>query len=177
MKKRNEACVSTPAYILLGSNLGDREKNLTHAKSKLEAVPGLEIVASSAIYITEPQQMRGENPSFMNQVIKIEYQYLPNELLNALELVEKNLGRTGKGKKEPRTIDLDILLFGDAIIETEELSIPHRELLNRPFALVPLLEIDPDIVDPVTKKPIAQFLNEEDASEIILYKEHVARHI
>ena len=94
-----------------------------------------------------------------------------------MELVEKNLGRTGKGKKEPRTIDLDILLFGDAIIETEELSIPHRELLNRPFAMVPLLEIDPDIVHPVTKKPIAQFLNEKDANEIILYKEHVARHI
>ncbi|MFH2048193.1 MAG: 2-amino-4-hydroxy-6-hydroxymethyldihydropteridine diphosphokinase [bacterium] len=169
--------MSTPAYILLGSNLGDREKNLTKAQTKLEAVSGLEIVASSAIYISEPHQMEGENPSFMNQVIKIEYQYLPNELLNALELVEKNLGRTGKGKKEPRTIDLDILLFGDAIIETDELSIPHRELLNRPFAMVPLLEIDPDIVHPVTKEPIAQFLNEEDANEIILYKEHVARHI
>jgi len=169
--------LSTPAYILLGSNLGDREKNLSIAIEKLEAVSGLEIIATSAIYITEPQEMEGENPSFMNQVIKIDYQYLPKELLNALELVEKNLGRTGKGKKEPRTIDLDILLFGDEIIETEVLSIPHRELLNRPFAMVPLLEIDPDIIHPVTKEPVAEFLNEADIKEIILYKDHVARQI
>jgi len=169
--------LSTPAYILLGSNLGDREKNLSIAIEKLEAVSGLEIIATSAIYITEPQEMEGENPSFMNQVIKIDYQYLPKELLNALELVEKNLGRTGKGKKEPRTIDLDILLFGDEIIETEVLSIPHRELLNRPFAMVPLLEIDPDVIHPVTKEPVAEFLNEADIKEIILYKDHVARQI
>ena len=169
--------MNTSAYILLGSNLGDREKNLRDALAKMETIPGLETVATSGVYITEPQQMEGENPPFMNQVAKIEYQYLPNELLNSLELIEKNMGRTGKGKKEPRTIDLDILLFGDEIIETDVLSVPHRELLNRPFAMVPLLEIDPDVIHPVTKEPIAQFLIEEEAKEIILYKDHVARHI
>ncbi len=169
--------MNSSAYILLGSNLGDREQNLNNAMTKMETIPGLEIIASSGIYITEPQEMEGENPPFMNQVVKIEYQFLPNELLNALEVIEKNLGRTGKGKKEPRTLDLDILLFADEIIETDELSIPHRELLNRPFAMVPLLEIDPDIIHPVTKELVSLFLIEEDAKEIILYKDHVARHI
>ena len=169
--------MATTTYILIGSNLGDRNKNLKTAAERLEAVPGLEVIALSGVYISEAQDMEGENPSFMNQVVKADYQFLPSELLNALELIEKNLGRTGKGKKEPRPIDLDILLFGEEIIETETLSIPHRKLLNRPFAMVPLLEIDPDIVHPVTREPVAKFLSEEARRDIILYKDQVARHI
>jgi len=172
-------------YILMGSNLGDREKNLTTALRKLEEVPGVEIVATSAIYLTDPQDMEGENPSFLNQVVKADFTYLPNELLSALEMIEKNLGRTGKGKREARPIDLDILrpidldilLFGEQIIETERLSIPHRELLNRPFAMVPLLQIDPDLVHPVTKEPIAGYLDAKEADKILLFKDHVARQI
>jgi len=164
-------------YILMGSNLGDREKNLTTALRKLEEVPGVEIVATSAIYLTDPQDMEGENPSFLNQVVKADFTYLPNELINALEMIEKNLGRTGKGKREARPIDLDILLFGEQIIETERLSIPHRELLNRPFAMVPLLQIDPDLVHPVTKEPIAGYLDAKEADKILLFKDHVARQI
>ncbi|MBU8933831.1 MAG: 2-amino-4-hydroxy-6-hydroxymethyldihydropteridine diphosphokinase [candidate division Zixibacteria bacterium] len=169
--------MTTTVYILIGSNLGDRYKNLTAAVTKLEAVPGLEVIAQSGIYVSEAQGMQGENPSFMNQVVKVDYQYLSSELLNVLELIEKNLGRIGKGKKEPRPMDLDILLFGDEIIETDTLSVPHRELLNRPFAMVPLLEIDPELVHPVTKRPVAEFLSEEGREEIILYKDQVARQI
>jgi len=164
-------------YILLGSNMGDREKNLSAAKTELENLPGLEIVAISGIYISEAQEMEGENPSFMNQVIMADYQYLPNELLNGLELIEKKLGRTGKGQKKPRLIDLDILMFGNQIIETDRLSIPHRELLNRPFAMVPLLQIEPDIVHPVVKRPVAEFLSEKQHREVLLYKDHVARNV
>ena len=164
-------------YILMGSNVGDREKNLTTALTKLETVPGLEIVAVSSIYVSEAEDMEGETPPFMNQVLKADYQYLPNELLDALELIEKNLGRSGKGKKLPRTIDLDILLFGDRIIETKRLSIPHAELLNRPFAMVPLLQIDPDIIHPVTKRPVAEFLKDEQREKVLLYKDHVARNV
>ena len=169
--------MATTTYILIGSNLGDRYKNIVAAVAKLEAVPGLELIAQSGVYVSEAQDMEGENPSFMNQVVKADYQYLSSELLNVLELIEKNLGRTGKGKKEPRPMDLDILLFGDEIIETDTLSVPHRELLNRPFAMVPLLEIDPELVHPVTKRPVAEFLSEEGQSEIILYKDQVARQI
>ncbi len=92
-------------------------------------------------------------------------------------MVEKSMGRTGKGKKLPRTIDLDILLFGEQIIETERLSIPHRELLRRPFAMIPLLQITPDLIHPVTGEPVANFVGEKDKQDVILYKDHVARDI
>ncbi len=164
-------------HILMGSNLGDRERNLTRAREKLELIPGLEITAASSVYITQPQDMEGENPSFLNQVIQADYQYRPHELLNGLERIEKGLGRTGKGEKTPRTIDLDILLFGDEIIEDGQLSIPHRDLLNRPFAMVPLLQIDPSLRHPVTGTPIADFLGEYDENSIVLYKDYVERHI
>lgn len=164
-------------YILLGSNMGDREKNLSASLAKLETVPGLEIVAVSGIYLSEAEQMEGENPHFMNQVVKGDYQYLPNEFLDSLEQIEKQLGRTDKGKKQLRTIDLDILLFGDRIIETERLSIPHRELLNRPFAMVPLLQIEPDLIHPVTKRPVAEFLSDVQHQKVLLYKDHVARNV
>ena len=132
-------------YILLGSNLGDRERNLSIAQNKLELIPGLEIIATSGIYLSDATDMVGENPAFLNQVIKGDYEFLPHELLDGLEKIEKALGRTGKGEKTNRPIDLDILLFGDQIIETKRLSIPHRELLKRPFVMVPLLEIDPEV--------------------------------
>lgn len=162
-------------FVLMGSNLGDRARNLSLALDKLEEMPGLEIVATSAVYISEAAGMAEGVPSFMNQVVKAEFQYLPSELLSSLELIEKKLGRTGKGIMEPRPIDLDILLFGDQVIETDTLSIPHRELLNRPFAMVPLLQIDPGIVHPVTGRPVAEFLDPADSAEVVIYKDHVAR--
>jgi 2-amino-4-hydroxy-6-hydroxymethyldihydropteridine diphosphokinase len=164
-------------YILMGSNMGDREKYLSAALAKLEAVPGFEIVAVSGIYVSEAEDMDGETPPFMNQAVMGDYQYLPNELLDALELIEKKLGRSGKGKRQQRTIDLDILLFGQQVIENDRLSIPHRELLNRPFAMVPLVQIDPDIIHPVTKRPVAEFLKENDRQTVLLYKDHVARNV
>ena len=163
-------------YILMGSNMGDREKNLTSALYRLETVEGLEVIATSAIYLSAAVDMNeADSPGFMHQVVKADFRYTAGELLGALELVEKSLGRTGKGKKLPRTIDLDILLFGDQVIETERLSIPHRELLNRPFAMVPLLQIDPGIVHPVTKTPVSDFLSEKAQKEVLVFKDHVAR--
>ncbi|MFZ5979675.1 MAG: 2-amino-4-hydroxy-6-hydroxymethyldihydropteridine diphosphokinase [Candidatus Zixiibacteriota bacterium] len=162
-------------YILMGSNIGDREKYLQKALDKLEALEGFELVACSSVYVTEPQEMAPDSPNFLNQVVKGDYKYPPRELLNALELIEKNFGRVGKGKKEPRSIDLDILFFGDQIVATDTLTIPHPELLVRPFAMVPMLEIDPDIIHPVTKLPVAEFINDDDRKKIILYKDYVTR--
>jgi len=167
----------TVVYILLGSNLGDRERNLSIAQNKLETIPGLEIIATSGIYLSDAADMQGDNPAFLNQVIKADYEFLAHELLDGLEKIEIGLGRTGKGEKKNRPIDLDILLFGDEIIETRRLSIPHRELLNRPFVMVPLLEIDPDLVHPVTGEPVANFLDKQAAAQVLLYKDHVARQI
>lgn len=169
--------MSETVYILMGSNVGDREKNLQHALTKIELIPGLEVIATSAIYVSEAMEMEGENPSFMNQAVMAEYAYTPNGLLSELEAMERSMGRTGKGQKLPRIIDLDILLFGNRVIETETLSIPHRELLNRPFAMLPLLQITPDLIHPVTSTPIADFVSEQDQQEVILYKDHVARDI
>ena len=165
-------------YILTGSNLSDREKKLQQALCKIECIEGLEVVATSAIYASAAIDMsEADAPPFLNQVVKGEYQYTASELLNALESIELALGRTDKGKRRSRTIDLDILLFGDKIIETEQLSVPHRELTNRPFALVPLLQIDPDLIHPVTRTPIEEFLSERDRASVVIFKDHVARHV
>ncbi|MEW5993373.1 MAG: 2-amino-4-hydroxy-6-hydroxymethyldihydropteridine diphosphokinase [Candidatus Zixiibacteriota bacterium] len=163
------------AFILLGSNMGDREKNLASAISRIEAIPGFELTGVSSVYVSEADDMDKGSPSFLNQVVMGDYQYRPNELLAALEAIEKQLGRTGKGKNQPRTIDLDILLFGNQVVETERLSIPHRKLLNRPFAMAPLLEIDPQIVHPVVNRPVAEFLTDEQKQQVLLYRDHVAR--
>jgi 2-amino-4-hydroxy-6-hydroxymethyldihydropteridine diphosphokinase len=164
-------------YLLLGSNMGDRDKNLTSALGQLAALEGLECTAVSAVYITEAREMVGENPSFLNQVVKADYAFSANELLHALEKIETNLGRTDKGAKKPRTIDCDILLFGDKVIDTPTLKVPHPRLTQRPFALVPLVEIDPQLIHPVTRRPLTEYLSAKDRAEVILYKDHVARNI
>jgi 2-amino-4-hydroxy-6-hydroxymethyldihydropteridine diphosphokinase len=177
MTRQLEDNVAETVFILMGSNIGDRERNLAVALSKIEAMPGLEVTAVSGIYLSDAVDMEGENPPFMNQVVMADYQFRPNELLDALELIEKQLGRSDKGARKPRPIDLDILLFGEQIVETNRLSIPHRELLNRPFAMVPLLEIEPDIIHPVVKRPVAEFLDDKDRQQVTLFKDHVARNV
>ena len=169
--------MSETVYILLGTNLGDREKNLAVARKHLDTFPGLELTAASGIYITEPQDMPEGVPQFLNQVLRGDFQFLPSELLDGLESIEMNMGRTDKGTLEPRIIDLDILLFGDRVITTDRLTIPHVRLLSRPFAMVPLLEINPDVIHPGVNKPVADFLRDEDKNNIILFKDHVARSI
>ena len=163
------------AYLLLGSNLGDRESNLTKARDLISEIEGCELVAYSSIYLSDAVEMAEGSPSFMNQVVKIEYAYTPLELLHACEKVEQQLGRTDKGKMLPRLLDCDMLLFGDQTISTERLTVPHAKLLQRPFAMVPLLEIDPALVHPITKKPIANYLTPEGSQSVMLYRDHVAR--
>ncbi len=165
------------AYILLGSNLGDREKNLKSALEKMRSIEGLEVVATSGIYVSEAVDMKGENPAFLNQVVMIDYKFRPNELLDELEAIEKAQGRTDKGKKQPRTIDLDILLFGDQLVNTDRLTIPHPRLLERPFALIPMLEIDPELVHPVAKRSLADFVTDKQREQVMLYKDYVARNV
>jgi 2-amino-4-hydroxy-6-hydroxymethyldihydropteridine diphosphokinase len=164
-------------YLLLGSNMGDREKFLRTARGQLDELEGLEVVATSPIYISEAQAVPEPQPGFLNQVIKGEYQFTPFELLAEIEKIEAQLGRTDKGARLPRTIDIDILLFGDQIIRTEKLVIPHAALLERPFAMVPLVEVDPEVVHPAQKRPVADFLAESDREKIIMYEDHVARSV
>jgi 2-amino-4-hydroxy-6-hydroxymethyldihydropteridine diphosphokinase len=169
--------MSETVYLLLGSNIGDRAKNLETALNYITSIEGLELTATSGIYISEAKEMVGENPSFMNQVLKGDFQFSANELLHALELIERQMGRTDKGDKKPRTIDCDILLFGPKIIDTPTLKVPHARLTQRAFALVPLLEIDPQLIHPVTHRPLAEYINAADRAGVLLYKDHVARNI
>ncbi|MCM2271501.1 MAG: 2-amino-4-hydroxy-6-hydroxymethyldihydropteridine diphosphokinase [candidate division Zixibacteria bacterium] len=167
--------MATIGYLLLGSNLGDRENNLAEARELISRIEGCEIVAGSAIYLSDAVEMAEGTPSFMNQVVKIDYLYTAHELLHSLEKVEQQCGRTDKGKMVPRVIDCDILLFGDQSIATERLTIPHAKLLQRPFAMLPLLEIDPMLVHPTTGKTIASYVTDRQRETVVLYRDHVAR--
>ena len=162
--------MTSTAYILLGSNLGDREKYLCSAMAMIKEIPGLKLCGSSSVYSSKAEQMACGTPSFLNQAIKINTELSSFELLTALEKIEQALDRTDKGKQLSRTIDLDILLYDTEIINTERLTIPHPELLNRAFALIPLIEIEPRLVHPLTNKRLKDYLNGEDF-EIVIQKE------
>jgi 2-amino-4-hydroxy-6-hydroxymethyldihydropteridine diphosphokinase len=141
----------------------------------LKKMEGLEVTAMSSIYVSQAQDMPSGSPSFLNRIVKCEYLYNADELLTALEEIETELGRDAKGEKLSRTIDLDILLFGRRQIRTERLQIPHPGIKKRAFVLVPLLEIDPDLTDPVSGKALGGFLNNTAQAEVEVYKDHVAR--
>ena len=164
-------------YLLLGSNLGDREKYLSRALTRLEEVEGLEITAVSSVYVSEAVEMAAGSPSFLNQVIKADYAYTPRELLRALQGIEADLGRTDKLLKQPRTIDIDILLFGELVIDSDVLTVPHAKMLKRGFALVPLLQIDPELEHPAKKKPIAGFVTDAMRKSVVILKDNVARNV
>lgn len=164
--------MTSTAYILLGSNLGDREKYLSSAIVMIKDIPGLELSGSSSVYSSKAEQMASGTPSFLNQVIKVKTKLTSIELLTALEKIEQALDRTDKGKYISRTIDLDILLYDTEIINTERLTIPHPELLNRAFALIPVVEIDPRLVHPLTNKRLKDYLNEEDFKLVIQKATH-----
>ncbi|MBN2086903.1 2-amino-4-hydroxy-6-hydroxymethyldihydropteridine diphosphokinase [Candidatus Peregrinibacteria bacterium] len=153
------------AYLSLGSNIGDRLDFLSAAKEKIENHPEMKLVAESQIYETEPwphttkkerfdDEVRPsieEGPLwFLNQVIKIETDLEPDDLLEEIEQIEVDLGRKHKNNMGPREIDIDILLYGDEVIDFPHLQIPHRHIMDRRFVLEPLVEMEADLVDPRT---------------------------
>jgi len=138
---------SVNAYIGLGSNLGSQpEKNLSLAINEIRSLEGVRITKKSKIYWTEPQGLK-DQPWFANQVIKASCtrKWTAHNLLSALLAIEDRLGRKRMQKWGPRKIDLDLLLFDQEIMNTEFLTLPHPELKNRAFVLVPLLEISPEL--------------------------------
>ncbi len=133
-------------FIGLGSNLGDRRHVIRAALDLLEKNPGIKINKISSLIETEPVDGPPQ-PFYLNGVLEIFTDLKPADLLHYLQSVEKKLGRKRGVKNGPRTIDLDILLYGEETIETDELKIPHPRMWQRDFVIEPLKEIAPAIVD------------------------------
>jgi len=146
------------AFLLLGSNMGDRMAHLKKAIQKTEEVCG-KIVQTSSVYETAPWGFLNQG-AFLNQVIEIETQIPPTLLMQLLLEIEVEIGRIREFKLGPRIIDIDILLIDDEIINNSILTVPHPELPKRRFALMPLIEIAKDIFHPELKKSIQQILSE-----------------
>ncbi len=149
---------STIAYIGIGSNLGDKLFNCKYSIDKINQLPGCNVSAVSAIFKTEPVGVTGQ-PWYANCVVELSTTQGPSQLLNGLLLVESDMGRIRKKRWEARIVDLDILLFGQEIIESDNLIIPHPLLHKRQFVLEPLYQLAPDLVHPVLKSTISQLLN------------------
>jgi 2-amino-4-hydroxy-6-hydroxymethyldihydropteridine diphosphokinase len=128
------------AYISLGSNIGDREHLLQEAITLLHQPPFIDVVSCSSIYDTEPVGYLDQS-SFLNMVIAVSTTGSPHELFTAMMAVEKDLGRTRDIRWGPRTIDLDLLLYGNVELKTSELTIPHPRMHERCFVLIPLAEL------------------------------------
>ncbi len=145
-------------HIGIGSNLGDRQDNCLKALEMLKS-QGLIIKKISSFYETKPWGVK-EQPVFINLAIEVETAFSPDELLCTLKDIENTMGRKQTIRWGPRVIDLDILFYGDEIIDTEELQIPHRHLHERDFVLIPLNEISPDKVHPILKKTVKEIKEE-----------------
>jgi 2-amino-4-hydroxy-6-hydroxymethyldihydropteridine diphosphokinase len=150
------------AYIALGSNLGDRWATLSGAVKRLRAEPGLRVLASSETYETAPVNCPPGSSAFLNAVVAIETQRTPEDLLRLLLRIERHFGRVRSAPNAPRLLDLDLILYGDRVINTPELTIPHPRMHERAFVLVPLAEVATSIgeraVHPLLKEPAQELL-------------------
>ena len=133
-------------FVGLGANLGDPQATLKHALAALAALPQTEQVAQSSLYRTAPVQASG--PDFINAVAELRTALQPQALLHALQAIESAHGRERPYRNAPRTLDLDLLLFGQRVVHEPGLEVPHPRLHERAFVLQPLLELAPTLVHP-----------------------------
>lgn len=150
----------TKVFLGLGSNIGNREQNIKEALRWFRKSGIAGEMKISSFYETEPEGVK-EQPFFLNAVLKIETELSPGDLLDALQGLERQLGRKKSRRWGPRIIDLDILLYGNLVMKEEKLEIPHPLLAERSFVLIPLAEIAPEIVHPVLKKTISALRDEK----------------
>jgi len=152
-------------FLCLGSNLGDKRRNLERA-AELLTEAGICILSASSVYETEPVGIVTES-WFYNQSLEVETDCIPQELILRIKRIEKEMGRVHTTNPHPRSIDIDILLADDQIVDTNNLQIPHPQLDKRNFVLIPLAEIAPEIKHPLLKEKITKLLEKsEDRSRV-----------
>ncbi|MGK7901675.1 MAG: 2-amino-4-hydroxy-6-hydroxymethyldihydropteridine diphosphokinase [Hormoscilla sp.] len=156
----------TQSAIALGSNMGDSRATLEGALEKIDKTPGITVKTYSSWYNTAP--IGPSQPDYLNGCAILEVELNPQELLKTLLAIEDQFGRVRQERWGPRTLDLDVLLFEDLILETPELQIPHPRMTQRAFVLVPLAEIAPDWIEPVSGDAIAQLVEKVDSSGVTL---------
>ncbi|HZX31016.1 MAG TPA: 2-amino-4-hydroxy-6-hydroxymethyldihydropteridine diphosphokinase [Rhodocyclaceae bacterium] len=135
------------AYIALGANIGDPAATVRAAFAALSGLPGMRLAAASSLYRTAPVGLANQ-PDFINAVARVETTLEPQALLQALLALEADFGRIRLERNGPRTLDLDLLLYGDRVLDTPDLILPHPRLHLRAFVLAPLAEIAPDLTIP-----------------------------
>ncbi len=154
-------------YLLLGTNLGVLEDNLKRALEEM-AKTGIQVVKKSKIYKTKPWG-KEDQPDFLNMAVEIETRLSARELLAKIKSIEKKMQRERKERWGPRIIDIDILFYGNQMINKPELTIPHPYFFERPFAIIPMQDIAPDFIPPDYKKSIKELASGVSYEGIEIY--------
>ena len=155
--------MNEPVYLALGTNLGDREANLSRARNLLS--DKVNIINASPIYITPPWGYE-DQPDFLNQVLEVHTKLTPRSLLRFLQKIETKMGRLKTFRNGPRLIDIDILFYGQRVIKGSKLRIPHPRLHERAFVLVPLKDIAPDFIHPILRLTVETMLSKLDVKGV-----------
>jgi 2-amino-4-hydroxy-6-hydroxymethyldihydropteridine diphosphokinase len=157
------------AFIGLGSNMGDRERLIRSALEALNGVPGTGVIRASSLYDSEAAGDRTQ-PDYLNAAAIVETDRPPRQLLWHLLLIEARLGRERQKRWGPRPIDLDLLFYDSRVVDEPDLVLPHPRILERPFVLVPLDELDPEFVHPTARRTIHELLRERRFSASVRWR-------